>query len=111
MPSTNDTPSPRKVAPMLRHIVLLTFKPEATEAERDAFREAVAAFRDNIPELRELTFGDNLGKGPNHHDFAVVADFDDMAAFRSFVESPAHQAYVAGPAKAVLKLAAIQHEL
>ena len=46
----------------------------------------------------------------NHHDFAMVAEFDDMAAFRRDTQSPAHQGYVAGPAKAVAKLAAIQHE-
>ena len=95
---------------MLRHIVLVTFKPEATAEERAGMRAVIEAFRDQIPELRALTCGDNLGKGPNHHDFAIVADFDDMAAFRRYIESPAHQAYVAGPAKLVAKIAAIQHE-
>ncbi|SNS78479.1 Dabb family protein [Tropicimonas sediminicola] len=96
---------------MLRHIVLVTFKPEATSEERAALRAAVEGFRDSVPEVRALECGDNVGKGPNHHDFAVVADFDDMAAFRRYIESDAHKAYVAGPAKAVARLAAIQHEI
>ncbi len=96
---------------MIRHIVLITFKPEADTAARDAVRAAVRNFAREVPDIRSLTCGDNLGQGPNHHDFAVVADFDDMAAFRRYIESDAHKAYVAGPARAVAKLAAIQHEI
>ena len=95
---------------MLRHIVLLTFKPEASLEQRKAVRSAVEGFSKLIPEVRSLVCGENVGSGPNHHDFALVADFDDLAAFRRYIASPAHQAYVEGPAKAVAKLAAIQHE-
>lgn len=95
---------------MLRHIVLLTFKPEASLEQRKAVRSAVEGFAELIPEVRSLVCGENVGTGPNHHDFALVADFDDVAAFRRYIASPTHQAYVKGPAKAVAKLAAIQHE-
>ena len=95
---------------MLRHIVLMTFKPEASEEERRAVRAALEGFRGRIPELRSLICGDNVGSGPNHRDFAVVADFDDMAAFRRYLGSEQHQAYVQGPARAVATIAAIQHE-
>lgn len=95
---------------MLRHIVMLTFKPEASAEERAAVRSAVEAFAETVPEVRSLLCGDNIGSGPNHHDFAMVADFDDLAAFRRYTAHPAHQAYVEGPPKAVEKLAAIQHE-
>lgn len=95
---------------MLRHIVLVTFKPEASTEQRVAVRSAVEGFATQVPEVRSLVCGENVGTGPNHHDFAMVADFDDLASFRRYIASPAHQAYVAGPAKAVAKLAAIQHE-
>jgi quinol monooxygenase YgiN len=94
---------------MLRHIVMLRFKPEATTEDRAALRAAVEGFKDKVPEVRALVCGDNLGSGPNHHDFAVVADFDDMAAFRRYIDSPAHKEYVAGPARFVASLSAIQH--
>ena len=95
---------------MLRHIVMLTFKPGASDEERDAVRSAVEGFAEQIPEVLSLVCGENVGSGPNHHDFAMAADFDDLAAFRRYTASPAHRAYVEGPAKAVAKLAAIQHE-
>lgn len=94
---------------MLRHIVMLTFKDEATSDQRQAVADAVNGFSD-IPEVLSLTCGMNVGSGPNHHDFAMVADFADMAAFKRYTASPAHRAYVEGPAKAVARLAAIQHE-
>lgn len=96
---------------MLRHIVMVTYKPEATPAQRSAMQAAIVAFEEQIPEVRSLTCGDNIGSGPNHHDFAIVADFDDLPAFRRYIESDAHKAYVEIYAKVVVeKLAAIQHE-
>lgn len=95
---------------MLRHIVLLTFKPEATDAQKAAVAAALEGLR-SIPEVRALVCGPNVGTAPNHCDFAVVADFDDMAAFRRYLGSPPHRAYVGGPARvAVEKIAAMQHE-
>ncbi|WP_112323442.1 Dabb family protein [Oceanibium sediminis] len=96
---------------MLRHIVLLTFKDSATEAERQALHDAVSALKDKVPEVLSLTCGANVGSGPNHHDYALVADFEDMAAFKRYIASPAHRAYVDGPAKAVARIAAIQQQI
>ena len=95
---------------MLRHIVLLTFKPEASAEQRAAVRTALEGLRTSVPEVRSLVCGSNVGSGPNHRDFAIVADFDDIAAFRRYLASPPHRAYVEGPAKMVASIAAIQHE-
>ena len=94
---------------MFRHIVLISFRPEAAPAERNAVRAALAALPALVPEIRSFQSGDNVGKGPNHHDFATVMDFDDEAAFRRYLASDAHKAYVAGPATAVARLAVVQH--
>jgi hypothetical protein len=95
---------------MLRHIVLLTFKPEATEDQRAAVAVALDGLR-SVPEVRALVCGANVGTAPNHSDFALVADFDDLDAFRRYLASPPHRAYVEGPARvAVEKIAAMQHE-
>ena len=84
---------------MLRHIVLVTYKPEATAEQRRAMQATVAAFAGQIPEVLSLTCGENVGSGPNHHDFAIVADFDDLPAFRRYIESDAHQSYLETHAK------------
>ena len=95
---------------MLRHIVLLHFRPEASAAEREAVRVALAGLKDLVPEVRGLVVGHNVGTAPNAADLALTADFDDMAAFRRYLASPAHRAYAEGPAKAVGHITAIQHE-
>ena len=95
---------------MLRHIVLVTFKPGTTTEKRAAFRAAIEALPGAVPEVRSFTGGENVGSGPNHHDYAAVMDFDDMDAFRRYIASAPHQAYVANHGKVVVeRLAAIQH--
>ena len=68
-----------------------------------------AALPAQIPEVKGCICGDNVGSGPNHHDFATVMDFDDLDSFRRYIQSDAHKAYVAGPAQAAAKLAVAQH--
>ncbi len=94
---------------MFRHIVLLKYKPEATEAERLAVREAVEKLPSRVPEIVSGRSGVNVGNGPNHYDVAIVFDFEDCDAFKRYIASTPHQAYVQGPAKAVGQLAVLQH--
>ncbi len=95
---------------MLRHIVLLRFRPDADASARKAIREAIGTFRAHVPEIRDLQCGDSVSTSPDAYDFAVVMDFEDRAAFERYLASPAHRAYVAGPARAaVASLAATQH--
>lgn len=97
---------------MIRHIVLIRPKPEASEDDFAAWKAAASEMCASSPEVISHSFGDNIGKGPNHYDTALVADFADWDAFRRYIDSEAHQAYVRDHAsKVVGTLAAIQHEL
>ena len=96
---------------MLRHIVLATLRSDATEEQLDAWRAAVREMCEASPEVMSFTLGANIGKGPNHYDSALVADFEDAAAFRRYIDSPAHKSYVENHARVLIdKLAAIKHE-
>ncbi len=96
---------------MLRHIVMVTFKPGTTEQQRADYQAAVEQMSRTSPEVQAMTCGTNVGSGPNHHDFAVVMDFDNMTAFRTYVSGPAHAAYVESVHEMIDSLSAIQHEL
>jgi len=97
---------------MLRHIVLVSFKPEASESQIAAWRDAVRTLCGTSDEILSFTLGTNVGSGPNHHDAALVADFEDIDAFRRYVSGDPHKAYVEDHARHVTaKLAAIQHEM
>jgi len=94
---------------MFRHIVLLRFKPEATDAERLAVREAVEKLPSQVPEIVAGRCGSDVGRGPNNYDIGLVFDFEDRDAFKRYIASAPHQAYVQGPAKSVAQLAVLQH--
>lgn len=97
---------------MLRHIVLVSFKSEASDDQIAAWREAVTDMCKTSAEVLSFSVGKNIGRGPNHHDAALVADFEDIDAFRCYVGGDAHKAYVENHARHVVdKLAAIQHEM
>lgn len=94
---------------MFRHIVLVKWKPEATDAERQAMRNAIEQLPTQVPEIVAACIGLDVGHGPNNYEMATVFDFEDSAAFKRYIASAAHQAYVQGPAKAVAQLAVVQH--
>lgn len=97
---------------MLRHIVLVSFKPEATADQISSWQDAVTDMCEKSAEVLSFSLGKNIGSGPNHHDAALVADFDNIDAFRRYVDGERHKAYVENHARRVTaKLAAIQHEL
>lgn len=96
---------------MLRHIVLLKLKSEASAAQIEAWRAAARAMCEDSSEVLSFTLGENVGSGPNHFDTALVADFENLDAFRRYVGSPLHEAYVKDHARLVVdRIAAIQHE-
>jgi hypothetical protein len=95
---------------LLRHVVLVGFKPETTPDQRAAVHQAIEAMPAGEPEIKALTWGENVGSGPNHFDLAVVMDFADIDAFRRYVGGAVHQSFVNGPAKAAVdRLAVVQH--
>ena len=97
---------------MLRHIVLGSFKPEASEDQIAAWRDAVPDMCETSADVISFSLGKTIGSGPNPHDAALVADFEDTEAFRRYVGSDKHKAYVEDHARHVTaKLTAIQHNM
>jgi quinol monooxygenase YgiN len=95
---------------MFRHIVLVRFKAEATDADKQAVEEALSALPAQVPEIRAIQLGADVGRKANNWDLATVIDFDDAAAFQRYLQSPAHRAYAEGPGRAaVASLAVVQH--
>jgi heme-degrading monooxygenase HmoA len=73
---------------MIRSILLLKFKPAATEDQIEAFRQALAA----VPFERRRTFEfhRDLRLTDDAMDAVVIADFDDGDAYRAWVDDPEH---------------------
>ncbi|QFG26202.1 Dabb family protein [Actinomadura sp. WMMB 499] len=94
---------------MLRHIILLRWSPDATDARREAAAAAFRALPGAIGEIRALACGPDLALGDNEHDFAAVLDFDDADGWHAYQRHPAHRALVADVLAPILaRRAAIQ---
>lgn len=79
---------------MFRHVVVFTWKPEATEDQRRAVGERLAGLPGKIPELRGYRYGDDAGLSPGNADFGVVADFDDVDGYVTYRDHPEHRAII-----------------
>ena len=79
---------------MIRHIVLIRFRADITEADvADIFAE-LHEIEDKLPGLRSITSGrsespEKIERGYMH---GFVADFDGWAALQAYQDHPAHKA-------------------
>ena len=66
-----------------------------------------------IPELRNYQVGEDAGITPQgNSDMAIVADFDDVAAFLVYRDHPAHQDVITRLIRPIVESrVAVQHEL
>lgn len=75
---------------MIRHVAVLTWKDDVTESDVAALEKALAGLPALVPEIRRFTFGRDAALAPGNGQFAVVADFDDGAAYRAYASHPDH---------------------
>lgn len=89
---------------MIRHVAVFRFIPEFTQAQREEWIALVRDLRNHIPEIKDLSIGADLRRGPASHDLAIVADFDSPDDLRRYATHPAHQSVldISGPVKASL---------
>ncbi|MFN8620800.1 MAG: Dabb family protein [Chloroflexota bacterium] len=79
---------------MVRHVALFRWSPEATPEAIALVTERLLGLKDRIPELRRIAPGPDIGGAPGHWDYAVVADFDDLAGYQVYAAHPDHLAVV-----------------
>ena len=56
--------------------------------------EGLFLIAQTIEEISAYTYGPDLGLRDGNYDFAVVADFENEADFRTYVDHPDHQAFI-----------------
>ena len=80
---------------MIRHVSLLTFTPDASDARIDAIANALSGLPARLPKLRSYTFGRDAGINPDQASFAVVADFDNVDDYVAYRDDPEHRRILA----------------
>ena len=97
---------------MLRHVVLMRWKPGTSDAEKQAVHEGLAALPAAIPEIRSYQFGDDLAIAAGNYAFAIVADFENAADFQTYAAHDLHQKLIAEHIRPILQdRAAVQYAL
>jgi len=76
---------------MIRHVVTFAWVDTITPDEIAEITTRLRALPAAIPELRGYAVGPDLGIGGSA-DFAVVADFDDVAGYEAYRDNPQHEA-------------------
>jgi hypothetical protein len=76
---------------MIKHVVLVKFKPGVTEADVAELRKKLAALPGIIPEIKGWDVGQDV-RPEKTLDFGLVATFTDMAALQRYRVQPDHVA-------------------
>ncbi|MGI9118928.1 MAG: Dabb family protein [Acidimicrobiales bacterium] len=76
---------------MFRHVTLFRWVEGTTVAQVESLRRDLDSLPAVIPELRAYRVGADAGLVDANWDFAVVADFDDIDGWRSYIAHAAHQ--------------------
>lgn len=79
---------------MIRHIVLVRFRPEITAAEKSAIYGELESLRELVPGFLGMSYGPNVSLEGLHQGFTegFSMDFVDEAARDAYLVHPAHKA-------------------
>lgn len=76
---------------MLKHVVMLKFKPDAADAQIAEVEKQLSELPGIIPEIREYVIGRDIVRSDRSYDFAIVSAFDDLDALQRYGGHPKHQ--------------------
>ena len=76
---------------MFRHVVCFRWKESVSGEQVARFVDMLGGLPAAIPELRRYDFGPDAGVVEGNFDFAVVAEFDDRAAWTAYMQNPEHR--------------------
>lgn len=73
-----------------RHVVMFKWAEGLGAEHAAALRDGLDALPGAIDEIRSYVHGADVGVSADNYDYVVVADFDDVNAFRTYREHPQH---------------------
>ncbi len=96
---------------MFRHVVLFTWKAGATEGQKQTLTAELLKLPSVIREIRDYHVGPDAGVNAGNYDYAVVAEFDDVAGYLVYRDHPDHRAVITQYLQPILaQRAAVQFE-
>jgi hypothetical protein len=97
---------------VIRHSVLFRFSPETTPEQIDAMTAGLSTLPDLLPQIVRYQLGPDLGENADNWHYAIVADFDDLDAWRAYSTDPRHLDLIARLVRPIVAdRAAVQYEI
>ena len=95
--SANTSGEEKGAAKVLRHVVLLKFKPEATAEQIAAIETAFCALPKKIDTITDFEWGTDVAPEKRSEGFThcFLVSFADAAGRDAYLPHPAHQEFVA----------------
>ena len=75
---------------MIKHVVLIKLKPEASPEQINRMIAGYNSMRDAIPDLLSWSMGPNL-RNDGDYEYAMVAIVEDAESLRRYVDHPLHK--------------------
>jgi Stress responsive A/B Barrel Domain len=76
-------------------MVMFRWVPEATREQKERVKDELGRLPSLVPQVRAFHLGEDLGLvGDVNFDFAVAADFDDLAGYLAYRENAEHRTIV-----------------
>jgi hypothetical protein len=75
---------------MIRHIFVGTAREGVSTEQLEELVRAWRALPQQIPQIRRMTAGRNIGLRDERYSVALVADFDTMPDWEQYMDHPAH---------------------
>jgi hypothetical protein len=92
---------------MVRNVVMVELKADADRAAVSSIQDGLRAL--DCPGTVSYTIGDDLGLRDGNWSFAIVADFEDEAAYRAYDVDAEHNRLRALLAPHVERIARVQY--
>jgi hypothetical protein len=96
---------------MIRHVAVFRFSPDFSPRQREDWMALLRDLPRQIPELRSLSVGADVGGGPAAYELAIVADVDDIAGLDAYNNHPAHAEVLRISAPVKVSLATVDFEI
>jgi hypothetical protein len=75
---------------MLKHVVMMKFKPGIREAEIEGVERGLGALPSVIPEILSYEFGRDVVCSERSYDFGLVSEFIDLDSLQRYQRHPDH---------------------
>lgn len=95
---------------MIKHIVFFRWKETTTEAQIAEIAAGLKGLPALISEIRGFQTGTDVIRSERSYDFALVSDFDDLAALDRYQVHPDHQSVVTKVRAAAASVVAVDYE-